>query len=1408
MDINNFFFFWQDTFDTLLKYIHQSLEQNKTQTVTLLLQKIDALCQEFIGDSLDVISKYISLDESGVLKKIDQSFIKQSEGSLDIHAPLTQTYLQVLHQVVIQLDDANLEIVRNLELQRYLLLLHCTKDAQIADLATKTFGVLIKRSNTLDVSLFQLWWNVIVICTNSLDSDIESVNGYIQWLRCINGDVLKTSISDLQKLFDSELYWDLMIQGLLSKSYDIRKYTLHILAQSLQKIDHNISNHTMLWDTTKTKQLFWEWKRYATLVNIVSIDTSIHQAGDSAADLIKLIGKESLIPKPWLRCLLSTGLKSSTDSIRTFVGNVALSLTAEDMEIFLDGYEFLTQMLLPQLMLASHFTVQREGLDKDYECEYGNKLTGFIESVLKYHSNSTVNNMAQALMEYLYKERYSFDPARLYIVRGIESGLRGRNVLSSSNLETLVQLFYTFAESELRSRVFFFLFFRLFFNINSLVTPSEWFISVSAAVSIRKNLFNEQKASILEFINNRPLFIEYFKDIDHFDTFDTDSAILFSEIHTELTGLESPQILEKDVDFYLSFLSWPNSQLFNTVSYQKRFINVFSQLFHNGLQEPLSPGLIEKISQNWSTLETCSWFHFESQANVAEILFKATSSSASEENLFEITNNLVLFNICISFSQPPVSQLDVVSVLDLASKIIKTKVPDRNNMPVKHAALLETHRALNTLLHLTNVSLTAKEMEKFFNVLSSNFEFVNFPCRTQICSSLLKVISESVTADILADSLQSIWSALAVDRLIATERSLHISFLDLALHKTTLSKSVESDQLSASLESVLSQVIELSYARRCLLPHLTKKLLEYLVYTTTVEEKELPQFIGLILTRVYTFNQATDNLFRLEIVISRLFDLHPFSPIDKRGSSYIQEYGCQEIESRIYAASFFAALNTHSKSHAKFANDLYEYILHGEDTPYNIFVLRKRNDGLEEKERVHALQILLLLSRFYQNSQTQVLEEKFNELLPLLDPEPSPVARIYIEWLISRFNVSLITASGKDISSNKILMDMDKYEESPRVIASLERIALLTARSLRFQGHELAGHYYKEYVSKLVPFSSSNRATVRHSAVSMLVAVEGEFLTCESNLLKLDPQVMVVIQRICDNARASDSFKQHRSGDSSIWQPDTDYNLAGICGGVIRKLCDRHISVITLKQFSDCSFSSLTIPGTTRHLELSIPAGFTFSYDEWKPQEDAESELESQLDGSVNATAAEPAPLQTKSGFWNAVIDLSLGESGRDSDKVERSELIVVSSLVDKAPNLGGICRLCDVLGAKLLCLNDLSVSKNIQFKTVAVTADRWMPMAQVREGKELIEFMMEKKKEGYTLIGLEQTDKSVELNADLKFPKKSLILLGKEREGIPGEYLAELDTCVEIKQVGVIRSMNIQTATAIIVHAYSIQHC
>jgi tRNA guanosine-2'-O-methyltransferase len=95
---------------------------------------------------------------------------------------------------------------------------------------------------------------------------------------------------------------------------------------------------------------------------------------------------------------------------------------------------------------------------------------------------------------------------------------------------------------------------------------------------------------------------------------------------------------------------------------------------------------------------------------------------------------------------------------------------------------------------------------------------------------------------------------------------------------------------------------------------------------------------------------------------------------------------------------------------------------------------------------------------------------------------------------------------------------------------------------------------------------------------------------------------------------------------------------------------------------------------------------------------------------------------------------------------------------------------------------------------------------------RELTEYLRRMKyQHGYTVIAIEQTDKSVSL-ADAKFPVNKaspssepeltncIILLGKEKEGIPVEFLSEVDMCIEIPQFGVVRSLNVHVSAALAV--------
>jgi len=79
-------------------------------------------------------------------------------------------------------------------------------------------------------------------------------------------------------------------------------------------------------------------------------------------------------------------------------------------------------------------------------------------------------------------------------------------------------------------------------------------------------------------------------------------------------------------------------------------------------------------------------------------------------------------------------------------------------------------------------------------------------------------------------------------------------------------------------------------------------------------------------------------------------------------------------------------------------------------------------------------------------------------------------------------------------------------------------------------------------------------------------------------------------------------------------------------------------------------------------------------------------------------------------------------------------------------------------------------------------------------------------KAQGYFIVGLEQTSSSQSLNG-FTFPDQPiLLLLGKEKEGIPVEFLQAVDQCLEVPQLGIIRSLNVHVSGAIALWEYTKQ--
>uniref|UniRef100_A0A182MMT1 tRNA/rRNA methyltransferase SpoU type domain-containing protein n=1 Tax=Anopheles culicifacies TaxID=139723 RepID=A0A182MMT1_9DIPT len=156
--------------------------------------------------------------------------------------------------------------------------------------------------------------------------------------------------------------------------------------------------------------------------------------------------------------------------------------------------------------------------------------------------------------------------------------------------------------------------------------------------------------------------------------------------------------------------------------------------------------------------------------------------------------------------------------------------------------------------------------------------------------------------------------------------------------------------------------------------------------------------------------------------------------------------------------------------------------------------------------------------------------------------------------------------------------------------------------------------------------------------------------------------------------------------------------------------------------------------------------------------------------------------------------------------KMDSTEgLIVVASLVNRAPNLGGLARTSEIFAVKQLVINSLKDMDDKEFKALSMTAEKWLNVGELKAHK-LVEYLEEMKSKGYAIVGAEQTTGSKPIQM-LQFPKKCVLVLGHEKNGLPAEVIRHLDLIGEIPQFGVVRSLNVHVTGAIFMWEYVKQH-
>jgi tRNA G18 (ribose-2'-O)-methylase SpoU len=393
---------------------------------------------------------------------------------------------------------------------------------------------------------------------------------------------------------------------------------------------------------------------------------------------------------------------------------------------------------------------------------------------------------------------------------------------------------------------------------------------------------------------------------------------------------------------------------------------------------------------------------------------------------------------------------------------------------------------------------------------------------------------------------------------------------------------------------------------------------------------------------------------------------------------------------------------------------------------------------------------------------------------PLLQWSNQPDARDYLETLaiffIDRFRLPL----------QSVISVLKNYNLPSQAIASFVVIGGYAVRDEKLKLDER-----RELALHLIPFLSSNVSYIRGVSQQWLSAVHAQGLMEQ---LGLDNPIINNIIAFMSQNKESIQLRKKLTPVFAFWDP-----IESIRSGKILALCA-----------SGAMFKNSELVPCLVFMDAVREGVHEAMKDNWFFTRDFDTLINDHIVATRDSkNSEEKFPISNSQRKYVPQIG-SLFPGLEQESKTRRAmtELVVVTTLVEKSTNIAGLCRSAEVFGAKRLVVPKLSVLKESQFSAMSVTAEQWIDVQEVTETR-LSLYLSEMKSVGYTVVCLEQTHDSVEIQ-DYEFPEKCCLVLGNEKSGVPVEFLPCMDVCVEIPQRGVIRSLNVHVSGAIAMWQYN----
>lgn len=146
----------------------------------------------------------------------------------------------------------------------------------------------------------------------------------------------------------------------------------------------------------------------------------------------------------------------------------------------------------------------------------------------------------------------------------------------------------------------------------------------------------------------------------------------------------------------------------------------------------------------------------------------------------------------------------------------------------------------------------------------------------------------------------------------------------------------------------------------------------------------------------------------------------------------------------------------------------------------------------------------------------------------------------------------------------------------------------------------------------------------------------------------------------------------------------------------------------------------------------------------------------------------------------------------------EKLQIIVILDNIRSGNNVGAFFRTSDAFNIKCIYLSGITATP--PHKEITKSAIGATESVDWEYFKTTSDACIKAKSEGYALIGIEQTDESIPLQAmEMDGNSKIAVIFGNEVMGLSDDVLPLLDRSVEVPQFGTKHSLNVSVCGGVV---------